>query len=552
MRALKPLVFLCIFSLLPLIALFATSDMPHTSDGTMHAIRFGAYFTELMGGQFPVRWTHQFHYGYGTPLFNFTAPLPYMLAVPFIALGFSLTETLKLSFLLTYLLGGIFIYYFSLRLFNSKRAAFLVAIMYQFAPFRLVEMNVRGNLGSLYAYAFVPLFFYSLVALKEKTSYKNILLLTASVSALCLSHTILGYTFIALGMFFSLFQIKTIRKFVPIAAYVFLGVGLAAFFVVPALLEQKYTNGFLFSKDVFYDHFPAIYKFFIPNFFNWGILNVAEISVQIGLFHTLAFFGVMYGLGNGRFKTSQLKTVVFIVIAFVGTIAFMQPVTKPLWENISLIRQFQFPWRFLGVVIFIVSLSAGYTYLLIPVMKKKLIYLFLLFLIITSTIFYWKPTQGYDTPKENYYWNYPLTTNYFSEVNSVWMGEEPTKPAKNKFAVIADNTKIELLKRNSTVHIYTVSTPQKSLVVDNTFYFPGWKAEVNGRQVPIQFQDPNYRGLITFELEPGVHTIKVSFAQSKIQLIGNTISVVSLLILFGLYPLSRLSKSHLISNLRHK
>ncbi|MDA1317388.1 MAG: hypothetical protein O3B87_05210, partial [bacterium] len=71
-------IIIIVISFLPLVHMLLSFEMPHTSDGAMHAIRFASYYREVQAGQFPVRWTSQFHFGHGTALFNFTAPLPYM------------------------------------------------------------------------------------------------------------------------------------------------------------------------------------------------------------------------------------------------------------------------------------------------------------------------------------------------------------------------------------------------------------------------------------------------------------------------------------------
>jgi hypothetical protein len=516
--------------------------MPHTSDGVMHTIRFAAYYKEFMAGQFPVRWAHQFHYGYGTVLFNFVAPLAYVVSLPFIAIGLPLTAILKISFALTHIVGGVCMYLFGEKLFKSQKAAFVVALLYQFAPFRLVEMNVRGNLGSLYAYVLVPLLFFAILKMKDKVQYSSFVLTALSVALLALSHTILGYSFIALGALFCLLFSKNIKAlFIYMSAFL-TGIALAAFFIFPALLEQKFTNGYLFSKDVYLDHFPAWYKFIIPNFFDSQALRVAEISVQIGLFHLLSFCILVYLLLAKKIKKSQRAIVVFLIGITVVTFAFMQPIAKPLWEHIKLIRQFQFPWRFLAIIVFTTTVGAGYVFVSLKKLTQKYVFIGLIFLIALSTLCYWRPTQGFDKPDETLYWSYPLTTNYFSEVNSIWMGEEPTTYSSKKVEIIGRGAQITNVVYDSTRHSFTTTSLQKSMVIDHTFFFPGWKLKLDDKPAAIQFQDPHYRGLITFEVPPGTHKITVQFEQSKIQWLGNYVSLFTLLTLILFAPLKALYK----------
>jgi uncharacterized membrane protein YfhO len=65
--------------------------------------------------------------------------------------------------------------------------------------------------------------------------------------------------------------------------------------------------------------------------------------------------------------------------------------------------------------------------------------------------------------------------------------------------------------------------------VENTLYFPGWKVIVDGKEVPVQFQDAHYRGLMTFDVKKGIHYITVVYKESRMRLIGDVLSILGLL-----------------------
>ena len=83
----------------------------------------------------------------------------------------------------------------------------------------------------------------------------------------------------------------------------------------------------------------------------------------------------------------------------------------------------------------------------------------------------------------------------------------------------------------------TVAT-DKARLVDNTLYFPGWTLYDNGenRTASVQYQDPEFRGLITFELEKGKHDIGLIFQNTKVRRFAALVSLVSLLLL--LFPIN--------------
>jgi hypothetical protein len=145
-------------------------------------------------------------------------------------------------------------------------------------------------------------------------------------------------------------------------------------------------------------------------------------------------------------------------------------------------------------------------------------------------VYYWRPLQGYDNYAESFYWNYPITTNYFSEVNTIWMAEEPTSFPEKQIEILSGEANIVDSYRKSTTHKYLIEAKSESTILDRTYFFPGWKVYVNGNDVPIQFQDPAYAGMITFKIPRGVHNIEVKFVQSKLQVLGNYISLFTIIL----------------------
>ena len=70
-------------------------------------------------GQIPPRFVPDLSFGFGYPLFNFVFPLPFYIAEIFHLIGFSLVDSIKLLFLLSLPLSGVFMYLF-LREFSNN------------------------------------------------------------------------------------------------------------------------------------------------------------------------------------------------------------------------------------------------------------------------------------------------------------------------------------------------------------------------------------------------------------------------------------------------
>ena len=130
-------------------------------------------------------------------------------------------------------------------------------------------------------------------------------------------------------------------------------------------------------------------------------------------------------------------------------------------------------------------------------------------------------------------------------LNTVWTDKSEDYPDKNpQGEIIEGKGKIigETLKNSSRMYTVNAATPLR--MIDHTFYFPGWKVYVDGNPVTIEFQNPKYRGVITYQVPPGKHSIYVVFEDTKVRLLGKILSVVSLILFFALFFLrNRIGKN---------
>ena len=534
------LILIVLVSFLPLYSLFYTTDLLHTHDGLVHLPRIAAFYKALSVGHFPVRWASDLNYGYGMPLFNFIYPLPYFVASIFLHFGAGLVSAFKLSLALSYLLSGVFMYLFAKELFQNPKKAFLVSIFYQFATFRFVELLTRGSFGEVYTYTFLPLVLYAVFSLKKKLTSFNFALSALSTSLLILSHNSISLVFFGCIVFFAFMMREKPRSFMYVLAALGIGVALASFYWFPAIVEHKYTYGDLFMKDLYKNHFPQIQNFFIPNILNQKALQIESISTQFGLFQILAIIlSIWVLLKHKQYK--YRKVLIFSFLLILGSLVLMQPVSGILWEKISFLRQFQFPWRLLSAVVLATSLLSV-SFFEIKLLSKQIIVLVIALGVVVLSIVYWQPTLGFDSINENKYWNFPLNTTYYGETDLVW-SEGPAKNyAKAQIELIAGKAKVTDIKREYIRHNFRVEAKNDVSFIDNTQYYPGWKVKVDNKQVPIQFQDPNHRGLIVFSVPSGVHAVSVVFEETKTRMVANLISLVSFIVVLLLFAIGARNK----------
>ena len=534
--------FILGLSILPTIPFFITSNLLHTHDGLVHLPRLAAFYTALSDGHFPVRWAGYLNYGYGMPLFNFIYQLPYYIGSIFLLIGVELVNAFKLSLMLSFLLSAIFMFAFAKEYFKDSYKALLVTALYQFTPFRMIELLVRGSYGEVYTYALFPLVLFSLTKYSEKKNSKFFILTATSTALLIISHNSVSLLFFGAIGLFVLFTQKGLKNIALSLFAMGVGLGIAAFYWIPALFEHRYTYGNLYMKNLYLDHFVPVWKFFAPNFANSKSLQTEGITTYIGVFQSIALVATAWILIRKKKIESSVKRILYYSLAvFIFAFFFMLPVSKPIWQApfSDFLRQFQFPWRFLSLV----TVATSFLAVSIPEVSIKLqnkrVYIFVCLAAVLCVAFYWKASEGYQRIDEKYYWSFPLNTTYYGETDVIWSAGPAKAYPKNRVDIIGGKGIVQEFVRTNSQQEMKVTGDNDLQLVSHTQYFPGWRAFVDGSEVPIEFQDPNNRGELTFHVPKGEHMVNLKFGESKIRVLADVLSIFSLLLIFPISILVR-------------
>ena len=154
-------------------------------------IRFSAFHQALRSGQFPVRFVDRLNNNYGYPVFNYLYPMPFYLAEIPKLIGFNFTQSIKLVFILSTVISAIAMYW-ALSIKFSPTASLVGSTLYIFSPYRFLDNYVRGSLGEIVSFVFLPLILGCIFQV-EKGNKKYFPLLSASVAGLILSHNVIAF-----------------------------------------------------------------------------------------------------------------------------------------------------------------------------------------------------------------------------------------------------------------------------------------------------------------------------------------------------------------------
>lgn len=474
----------------------------------------------LLNGQFPVRWVSDLGYGLGYPLYNFYAPLPYYFGGTLYALGLDSVWATKMMMALGMLLAGVTMYALVQARFG-RMSGILAGVLYVFAPYHAVQLYVRGAVGELWAYAFLPLILVR----------NNPWIAGGALAAVILSHTIMGYvTVVFYGIGLALYSlILLFRKKFHLSFIMYhlsllsIGLGLSAFFWLPAALEMGYTN---VAEQVsatanFRDHFVCL-----PQLWNslWGYAGSAPgcidgMSFKIGKLHiVLAIVGAVLGFS---------RTQLFSVIGFTS-ILMVLGISRGIWEILPGFAYVQYPWRLLtGIALSVSVLGAG---ALLRIRGKwmrvsMLAALFVAILGLNTKLF--APQITYDKPASFFESEEEISWRV-SKVSDEYLPPSVQKPGTYEGVakyILSSNTDQGLfVETEIDTGVYAklhVQAAQPMDVVLNRVYFPGWRYWVNGVRQVAQVEN----GLPRIRLPKDRSIVEMRFGNTPVRIMGNIITL---------------------------
>lgn len=524
-------IFLLIL-ILPLLTLFHPG-LPITHDGQDHVARIANFYTSLTEGNIIPRWASNLNWGYGHPILMFLYPLPSYVASIFHFIGLSLVDSLKAAFGFSYVLSGLFMFLW-LRNFLGKFPAMVGAIIYSFAPYRFVDLFVRGAIGEHVAFVFIPAICYFLlkINLEKKFNFIYFFGLTLSTAGLILSHnaiSIMFFPFVAVYIFY-LFSINKKKiLFGSSIIGVIYGFLLSSFFWIPAFMEGKYTLRDVVTASEALTRFVD-FKDLIYGEWNFGGSGV--FSTELGIIPWIFIFltpPVLYKFYKNKKERNNLVLLLLSIAFLVSSIFLMLPASLPIWKSFTILQKFQFPWRFLSISVFSAgTIGAFVVYSNTHDRMKKVILIFVVIGSLILTKDYWI-AKGFLSKPDSFYTGIYNSTTDTGESSPIWSVRFMEKRPKTEIEVIEGEGKISKISRTSNSRSYEIVSYDKTRIRENTLYFPGWKVYVDGKEQAVEFQDPNSRGLMTFFLNNGEHKVDIKFGNTKLRTVADSVSFISLL-----------------------
>ncbi len=510
----------------------------------LHAARVAEMARGLQSGQFPVIWSSNFGYGYGMPLYLFYAPLPFFIGSLFFLLGMPGMLVVQLLFLLATLgtmVGG----YLLCREIWGKHAGIVGAALLTLAPYRALNIFVRGALSESWGYmaALIALWGIMLIIKKKKWGPW---VLWAGLVILFLSHNISVLLFapfiVAFFCALLLIQKETLRqKFKMLLAAAIsaaLAFGSSLFYLLPAYIEKDSTHidTILSGYFDYRLHFVYLRQLITPFWgyggSSWGVTD--GISFFLGFPFLLLFvvtIGVIFYLffkHKDDIEQTSFGLLVSVLVLAAAALFMTTGHAQHVWEAVGILATVQFPWRFLGPASLFISLMVGALFTLIPPTKRNQASVIAVASIIFCQWQYFKPQQ-FGGVKDTYFYTQaqriqqeasPVLPDYIPKTFRL---PPPEKYIPIECAPAQECTRVQVQRNTTRWHI-TSTVTEATRITLGIADFAGWKVKEGTQDIPhVTTED----GLIEFMVQPGTHAYLVNFGSTPLRTTTRIISAVS-------------------------
>jgi len=528
----KEFIFLLLMVIPATIALFKPGF--YGASDEMHIAWLQQMDQAIVEGQIPPRYVSDLSFGFGYPLFNFISPLPYYVGEIFHLLGLSFVDSIKAIFIVS-ILGSAVAMYFLVKQMSGGWVGMAAATLYIYSPYRSTDIYNRGALGESLAFVFLPLILYFLLKVKKSVrKYESVRWIgwgAIATAALILTHNIVSYMFIPLVIMLGIILLKNRLK----ELILFFGLGLLGsfYFWWPALMDSR-----LMKYDTvfnFFDHFPALKQLLIP-YWGYGASvpgNYDTMSFFIGEVNLLIMgMSIVLLIKSFKSKTLKLGIVWWWCLALILLAMVMMNFRSFwIWEHFPLIAYFQFPWRFLTLIVF------GSSILVTTITTKKNYKIWsglIIILAIGFNYYRFKPNDFLNRDDSYYINRYipiPSPSNEYLDLKEEYLRlpkATEVRPKNIYSRVFPESLETSYIRPINHLDTALTTDSGKSLTLNyNKYYFPGWEAIMDNKKLKLWAGEPY--GQIQFDVPDGKHEILIRFRETLVNRIWDIGSMLTIM-----------------------
>ncbi len=511
------------------------SGFPPSHDGVLHVYRVLEMDRMWRAGVFYPRWAPDLVFGLGYPLFHFLGPLFPWFGALGMQLGLDLESSVKAVLALLIGFGGAGVYRLARRWGISELGAMAAGLAYIYAPFRIRELYWQGDFPQYLGLCLLPWMMERLHAYLQEGGWARrwtagvvygLLLLSHNITAMLGTLTLLGYSLLVW-----IAERPPYRRLWGALWALGVGIGLAAFFVVPALVDRPlvHLDRLLQGHFDFRKHFLSLDRLlsFVP-VQDQSMGNPREV-LTLGA-HQVMLAAAAF-LSWGRWNRRQRVLAIGAGLGGCGMIGLMLAPSRPLWEHLPLLAYSEFPWRWLGIAAIPIAaliglgvdslrrpgwraFGAAMAWIALALGVMPLLYPFGRFTVLHQATL--ADLQRFDrsaglTGLTSVGELLPRTVTALKiptlpPEEAYFQGEEPIRL---DFASLPPGAEAILLSQRPLDQRFQVCLPMEATLRFWVFAFPGWQVWVDGH--PVRAWAEGELGLLHARIPQGAHEVRLHF-----------------------------------------
>lgn len=520
--------------------------IPNGHDLPQHFQFANAYYDSLIGGDGFPSWSARENFGYGSIGIRFYPPLSYYVLALFRVVSGNWFDAAWLAFAFWMILGCAGVYFWS-RSWLSPKFSMIAAVFYAVVPYHLNQLYISFIYADFAGAGILPFCFAFQTRLFQREKNSDILGLAFFYALLILTHlpsAIIGSICLAVYGLLLLQKKNAVRQIVRSTSAASLGLAASAYYWMAMVSEmsflnhatEKYQSGHYYFANGF---FPTFFS--APHNNNENLI-ITDFIISFGLLF-LATAAVYIFYRRTQTAEKSEASLIYKTVLPLGLFAvfMVTPLSYPIWKIVTPLQKIQFPLRFMSVIMICgVIVTAAAVHFLVKgelFKKRSWLYASILFvatLSVIDAVFIFDPGAFVPIERSKFESDLrelPDRQNYVFWW-SVW-SKEAALEIKEK--VLTENREVTIAdwkpeQRNFTIE---AGTPVNARIA--TFYYPHWKAEINGKNVTVE-RDENGAMLIPLPAEKSI--VNLHFQEPPIIKTATIISLAAWLFIFAAMLLS--------------
>jgi hypothetical protein len=475
-------------------------------------------------GTFLPQWAAWANFASGEPRFIFYPPLSWTLG-PAIGLIAPWRTVPGIYIWICIPLAGLAMHRLA-RFAMPDNVATMAGAVFACNPYNLLVVYQRVALAELLAAALFPLLVLFILRLGAERRHA-VVPLALVFGAIWLANApaavIASYSALSMVLVLSALRADW-RILIQAAVSLAAGLGLAAFYIVPAALQQQWVNISALLDGVanlranfFFSTNPAVYFAFNHVI---SITTMAQLAILVVAIAMLRH--------SRRLERNEFG-LVMLVLAVVSSL-LMFPISLPVWNSLPRLLFVQFPWRWLFVFnaafasVVALAIAGRWRRGWVPVM-----------ILVLGGGLWAGQTSWRSHAVERAHQSiesgrgYPGKVEYLPKGASLVPALASATPVVMVEPAPADSSQVRVERWIAESKVFSVDTAVPAKAFLRLLNYPGWKAEVNGHAVST-LSDPA-TGRIVISVPAGHSRVQVDFVPAAHRFYGTLLSGFAALLL---------------------